>query len=80
MQRSINRQPGVTSTRFKPGDRVRIVETVGSSVFAGVEGVVDDVKPHPRNLSQLDSYIVLFSWGEKKSFWGAELEPAGVAE
>jgi hypothetical protein len=75
MPKAINHQPAVTSTlRFKPGDRVRILKTVGS-VFAGVEGVVDNVKPHPRNLSQLDSYTVLFTWGETKTFWGAELEP-----
>ena len=46
-----------------------------SSLFAGVEGVIEGVTPHPRNLTQLDSYTVLFPWGEKKTFWDAQLEP-----
>jgi hypothetical protein len=61
--------------RFKPGDRVRIAAN-GASPFVGLQGVIDDVKAHPRNLSQLDSYTVLFAWGEKQSFWDAQLEPA----
>jgi len=74
MQRAINQQAAVNSTPlFKIGDRIRIVASAGS-LFAGVEGVVDNVKPHPRNLSQLDLYTVLFGWGEKKTFWGAQLE------
>jgi hypothetical protein len=59
--------------RFKPGDRVRIIPTTTSS-FAGADGVIDDVKPHPRDLTQLDSYTVRFAWGEKHSFWDAQLE------
>jgi hypothetical protein len=74
MQRPRNRQPAVISTTlFKPGDRVRIMAPVGS-VFAGSEGTVESVKPHPRHLSELDSYTVLFTWGETQTFWGAQLE------
>jgi hypothetical protein len=61
--------------RFKPGDRVRILPT-GASPFVGLQGVIDEVKTHPRNLTQLDSYTVLFAWGEKQTFWDAQLEPA----
>jgi hypothetical protein len=58
--------------RFKPGDRVRIIAT--ESVFTGVEGVVEQVKVHPRNLTQLDSYTLRFSWDEIQVFWDAQLE------
>jgi len=59
--------------RFTIGDRVRISSTETSG-FAGVSGVIDGVIPHPRNITQLDSYTVLFSWGEKKTFWDAQLQ------
>jgi hypothetical protein len=59
--------------RFKTGDRVRISST-GGSAFAGTHGVIDGIVPHPRKITQLDSYTVLFSWGEKKTFWDAQLE------
>jgi hypothetical protein len=58
--------------RFKPGDRVRI--TTAESIFAGVEGVVEQVKVHPRNIPQLDSYTLRFSWDEIQVFWDAQLE------
>jgi hypothetical protein len=58
--------------RFKPGDRVRIIAT--ESIFAGVEGVVEQVKVHPRNITQLDSYTLRFSWDEIQVFWDAQLE------
>jgi len=61
--------------RFKPGDRVRILRE-GTSPFVGLEGVIEEVKTHPRNLTQLDSYTVLFTWGEKHTFWDAQLESA----
>jgi hypothetical protein len=60
-------------TQFNRGDRVRISPTL-SSPFAGVEGVIDEVKPHPKKVTQLDSYVVMFAWGEKQSFWDAELK------
>ena len=59
--------------RFKTGDRVRISSNQ-ASVYAGTHGVIDGIVPHPRKITQLDSYTVLFSWGEKKTFWDAQLE------
>jgi hypothetical protein len=62
-------------TRFKPGDAVRVVSNE-RSVFAGVQGIVAEVKPHPRKLPELDSYTLRFNWGETQTFWAAQLEPA----
>jgi hypothetical protein len=59
--------------RFTIGDRVRILSTEASA-FAGAYGIIDGLVPHPRNITQLDSYTVLFSWGEKKTFWDAQLQ------
>jgi hypothetical protein len=59
--------------RFTLGDRVRISSTE-TSAFAGAYGIIDGVVPHPRNITQLDCYTVLFSWGEKKTFWDAQLQ------
>jgi hypothetical protein len=58
--------------RFKPGDCVRITAT--ETVFAGVEGVVEHVKVHPQNITQLDAYTLRFSWDEVQVFWDAQLE------
>ena len=60
-------------TRFERGDRVRISPAL-SSPFAGAEGVIDEVTPHPKNLAQLDSYVVVFTWGERQTFWDAQLQ------
>ena len=59
--------------RFNCGDQVRVSATL-SSPFAGVEGVIDEVTPHPKNLTQLDSYVVVFAWGERQTFWDAQLQ------
>jgi hypothetical protein len=59
--------------RFTIGDPVRILSTEASA-FAGAHGIIDGLVPHPRNITQLDSYTVLFSWGEKKTFWDAQLQ------
>jgi hypothetical protein len=63
----------VVMPRYDRGDRVRISPAL-SSPFAGAEGVIDEVTPHPKKLAQLDSYVVLFGWGERQKFWDAELE------
>ena len=34
----------------------------------------EETIPHPRNVSQLDACIVLFSWGERQKFWSVQLE------
>jgi hypothetical protein len=63
--------------QFNRGDHVQISPKI-SSPFAGVEGVIDEVTPHPKKLDQLDSYVVLFAWGERHTFWDAELKTASV--
>ena len=59
--------------RFKPGDRVRLLSAAGS-IYAGTNGIIEDVKLHPRGITVLDSYTVVFAWGEKHTFWDAQLE------
>ena len=60
--------------RFKPGDRVRVLSPA-ASIFAGADGLIQDVNLHPRRITVLDSYTVVFSWGEKQTFWDGQLEP-----
>ena len=60
--------------RFKPGDHVRVLSPA-DSIFAGTNGIVEDVKLHPRQITVLDSYTVVFAWGEKQTFWDGQLEP-----
>ena len=60
--------------RFKQGDRVRVLSSA-DSVYAGTNGIIEDVKLHPRRITVLDSYTVVFAWGEKQTFWDAQLEP-----
>ena len=60
-------------SRFKINDRVRIVQA--RSPFAGIDGIIVEIEPQPRGLTQLDKYLVLFKWGEKQTFRDAELEP-----
>jgi hypothetical protein len=65
---------GVIMARFKQGDRVRVLSPA-DSIYAGANGIIEDVKLHPRRITVLDSYTVVFSWGEKQKFWDAQLEP-----
>ena len=60
--------------RFKPGDRVRVLSPA-DSIYTGAKGTIEDVKPHPRRITVLDSYTVVFAWGEKQTFWDGQLEP-----
>ena len=32
------------------------------------------MKANPRGIGTLDSYTVVFAWGEKQTFWDAQLE------
>ena len=57
--------------RFKPHDRVRVLSP---NKYAGVDCVIEEVKLHPRGLTILDAYTVVFAWGEKQTFWDAQLE------
>jgi transcription antitermination factor NusG len=58
--------------RFNIGDRVRI-RSNENTPFAGLEAVVQEVRPHAR-VSTLDVYIVVFAWGEQHSFYEVQLE------
>jgi hypothetical protein len=60
--------------RFKQGDRVRVLSPA-DSIYAGTNGIIEGVKLHPRRITVLDSYTVVFAWGEKQTFWDAQLEP-----
>lgn len=67
-------QKRITATsKFRIGDRVRILPQ-GQKIFVGVEGVVHDVHSNDRGIAVLDQYDVLFTWGEKKSFYEVQLE------
>jgi hypothetical protein len=59
--------------RFKVGQRV-IIRGDDPSSFAGLVAVVDDVQPNERGISTLDRYVVVFSWGEKQTFYEPQLE------
>ena len=60
--------------RFKPGDRVRVLSPA-DSIFAGADGIIEAATLHPRRITVLGSYTVVFSWGEKQTFWDGQLEP-----
>ena len=62
--------------RFKIGQRV-IIRRNDPSSFAGLPGIVDDVQPNERGISTLDRYVVVFSWGEKHTFYEPQLENLG---
>ena len=59
-------------TRFNVGDMVKILPVVPTP-FVGLEGSICEVVPHERNITILDRYIVVFSWGEKHPFFDAQL-------
>jgi len=59
-------------TRFKKGDRVRILKTVATP-FAGLEGYVSEFQPHGK-VPTLDRYSVTFAWGEQATFYDVQLE------
>jgi hypothetical protein len=58
--------------RFKAGDRVKIRKSEPTP-FAGLEGTIAAIEPHPRDVAVLDRYIVVFDWGEKQPFYEAQL-------
>ena len=65
--------------RFKVGERVKILPK-DPGPFAGLEGTVEAIEPNPRDVAVLDRYVVVFEWGEKQTFYDAQLinpgEPA----
>jgi len=58
--------------RFKTGDKVTIRRDIPSP-FAGLNAIVETIEPNDRNVSVLDRYVVVFLWGEKHSFYEAQL-------
>ena len=65
--------------RFKAGDRV-VVRADDPSPFAGLQATVQEILPHERDVAVLDRYVVVFEWGEKQSFYDAQLANAGARE
>jgi hypothetical protein len=58
--------------RFKAGDQVKIRQDEPTP-FAGLEGTIEAIEPHPRDVAVLDRYIIVFNWGEKQPFYEAQL-------
>ena len=58
--------------RYQIGDRIKILSD-GATPFAGLEGVIEDLRPHDRGVTVLDRYIVLFQWGERQTFYDVQL-------
>jgi len=58
--------------RFNAGDRVKILPVIATP-FVGLEGAVREILPHDRDITTLDRYTVIFEWGEKQSFYDAQL-------
>jgi len=59
-------------TRYQVGDRIKILPEIATP-FSGLEGVIQEVKPHDRNITSLDRYTVLFEWGERHTFYDVQL-------
>jgi hypothetical protein len=58
--------------RLKIGDHVRILPTMASP-FVDLEGTIKEILPSNWNLSVLDRYNIILSWGEEQSFYDAQL-------
>ncbi|HEY2380054.1 MAG TPA: hypothetical protein VGK48_02620 [Terriglobia bacterium] len=43
------------------------------TAFIGAEGLVNEIQPNDRGIRDLDRYVVQFKWGEKKTFYDAQL-------
>jgi hypothetical protein len=64
-------------TRFKIGERV-LIRRDDPSPFAGLPAVIEDVQPNNRGIGVLDRYVLVFSWGEKHTFYEPQLQVAGM--
>jgi transcription antitermination factor NusG len=60
--------------RFKVGDQVRILPDP-TSRFVNLKGTIREVQPHERGVTNLDRYVVVFSWGEEETFYDVQLAP-----
>jgi len=61
-------------SRFKVRQQV-LIRREDPSPFAGLAAVVEDVQPNDRGVATLDRYVVVFSWGEKHTFYEPQLQP-----
>src|SRR5436190_15903173 len=59
--------------QFNVGQRV-LIQRDDPSPFAGLPAIVEDVHANERGVATLDRYIVVFSWGEKQTFYEAQLQ------
>ena len=62
-------------TRFKVGDRIKILSVVDTP-FVGLEGDIVEVQRQKQNINILDRYVVVFAWGEKQVFYDVQLDHA----
>jgi hypothetical protein len=58
--------------RYQIGDRIKILPD-GASPFAGLEAVIQELRPNDLGVTALDRYIVLFHWGEQQTFYDVQL-------
>jgi hypothetical protein len=63
--------------QFNVGQRV-VVRQNEPSPFAGLPAIVEDVRPNDRGVAILDRYVVVFSWGEKQTFYEPQLQTLGI--
>jgi hypothetical protein len=59
-------------SRFKVGDRIKILSVVATT-FVGLEGNIVEVQSQKQKIETLDRYIVVFDWGEKQVFYDVQL-------
>ena len=58
--------------RYRIGDRIKILPE-SATLFAGFEAIIQEIRPHKRGITELDSYIVLFQGGERHMFYDVQL-------
>ena len=57
---------------FRAGDKITVRKN-DPSPFAGLHAIVEEISPHERDVAVLDRYVVVFEWGERQSFYDAQL-------
>jgi|KBSMisStandDraft_5_1062788.scaffolds.fasta_scaffold2268994_1 hypothetical protein len=48
-------------------------------MFIGVDGIVHEIHANERGIAVLNRYVVLFKWGETKTFYEAQLDLLAAA-
>jgi len=64
--------------RFQIGDHV-VIRPEDPGLFAGSTGLIESFQPNDRGVAVLDRYVIVFKWGEKRTFYDAQLAPAEKA-